>query len=144
MIEISSIVQRKPQVSGYVVVVEVIHNGYVMAVFESLAEAQMLAHKIVARVQVSEDIPVEDLLGHFGFMASYSMNGDSTPISHAVWYEYLYMCEVYVVPIDLGNGGISQFVRERENCIIILSFADHLNRYKRAIDWFKPFGFLAN
>jgi len=137
-------VRRKPQVIKYAVVVETIKDGFVIAAYHNLAEAQMLAHKIVARVQIAEDIPVLTLLRCFAPIESYTMNGETTSISQAVWFEYLYSCEVYVVPIDFANGGVSQFIKERENCSSIISFNDYFDRYKRAIDSFKPFGFLAN
>lgn len=144
MIEISKMVRMNPQVLKYAVVAESIRDGYVMGAYESIAEAQMLAYKIVARLQVNEEIPVETLLKYFNPIANYTIKGSFSSISKAIWFEYLYYCEVYVVPIDIANGGISQFVSERENCNSIVSFGDHLERYKRAIDRFEPFGFLAN
>lgn len=137
-------VRRKPQVIKYAVVVETLKDGFVIAAYHNLAEAQMLAHNIVARVQIAEDIPVQTLLRCFDPIESYTMNGETTSISQAVWFEYLYSCEVYVVPIDFANGGVYQFIKERENCSSIISFNDYFDRYKRAIDSFKPFGFLAN
>jgi len=137
-------VRMNPQVLRYAVVVEVLRDGYVLGTYSSIAEAQVLAHKMVARVQINEEIPVQTLLRCFAPIESYTMNGEATSISQAVWFEYLHSCEVYVVPIDFANGGVSQFIRERENCSSIISFNDYFDRYKRAIDSFKPFGFLAN
>lgn len=144
MIGMDEMVRMKPQVLRYAVVVEVLSKGYVLGTYSSIAEAQVLAHKIVARVQVNEEIPVETLLNFFCPIESYTMHGDATSISQAIWLEYLYHCEVYVVPIDLAHGGISQFVKERENCNSIVSFSDHMERYRRAMEKFMPFGFLAN
>jgi hypothetical protein len=144
MIGMDQMVRMKPQVLRYAVVAEVSSKGYVLGTYSSIAEAQILAHKVVARVQINEEISVESLLNFFRPIESYTMNGGATSISQAIWLEYLYHCEVYVVPIDLANGGISQFVKERENCNSIVSFSDHMERYRRTMEKFMPFGFLAN
>ncbi len=130
--------------TGFIAVVEYFRKGYVMAITDNVEEATSQALKISTHFNVNEDVNFNDLINYYNWLATYEVNGNAHFISNWIWSDVYGQCEVYVIGINKKDGGIIRFIRERQYCSEFISMEDHMNRYQRAIEKFKRFGFGAN
>jgi hypothetical protein len=135
---------NQPKTLRYLVVVELIVEGYAVAMFHSQEEAESLAYSLVTLLTLDPMSPASQTLRPFRPIARYPINGNAYFITSMIWQQNTKGGFIYIVGIHESQGGLQGFIGERQNCSQLFTLGDHIDRFDRAMDMFEGFVFLAN
>jgi hypothetical protein len=146
MMDIDSIVKKRNdnECIKFIVVAESDGHGVIVSLNHNQYEAESVANEVVSRLNLLDMVDALDILNGYKPIAAYRVNGNSNYISNSVWLELCCRCNIYVVSINLYDGGVKRFIREREFCSELLTIEDHMKRFDKVMRMFKGFGFGAN
>lgn len=132
--------------SEYLVVVECIGRGLIMAVKKCPHEAESLAKRITHHINYNsnDDAIINEIVKPYRIIREYDVRGNTSFITNSIWSDLYGYYEVYVVGLSQKQGGINTFIRERENYTVLLSTEYIINKYEKLRTKFKGFVFCAN
>lgn len=136
--------RKAENITHFIVVIEDFRNGYIVALMDSQEEAESLGMEIISRSRINEFWDLGELAIPYRPIAGYKINGNLTVITNSIWEKFTDRCLVYVVGVNLSEGGLNSFIRERENGSELISLDDHLKKFQRVTEKFKGFSFGAN
>lgn|GEM_PF-4487853 len=132
--------------SEYLVVIELFNNGYIMAIKGCPEEAESLARAIATHINTStkEEEGFDEMIKPYKVLRKYTVNGNAHSISNSIWCDTSAYFEVSVIGINIKEGGLIRFIRERENYSLLLSVNEYYQKIEQINSMFKNYVFCAN
>jgi len=132
--------------SNYLVVVEFLGRGYIMALKASAEEAESMAIGITQHINSNfeDDAEFKDIIKPYIILIEYDIKGGTSLITNSVWSNLQGLYEIYVVGVSYKDGGLLRFIRERENYSVLLSVEDLIRKYDKMKIVFRDFTYSAN